>query len=591
VPSRAQFATWLLALGGILWPYTSGSADKIEVHLSRIARITTDAPGNYQFFRIAVAPDAANRAIVCTLHWDPGTDEGTAELFASSDAGKTWSLRLTDASSRSVSEDACAFGEHGSAYFIAQPWNIRDPYATRALMDRSEMHFYRSSDYGQTWPAHLTSAFMDYARIAVDTRASSRFRGNAYIAGNRTADRSFPLVAVLNHGRQLLNARESDGLRDRPELDKGHYPRTVLILRNGEVLTSYFNGSGGRGKNEPVVTVSRDGGRTVDGPFSVDSDLCCGPGVPSLDENPRDGAVYAFYGVKENGKTKPVIACSRDGGKTWERVVTPVDRVIAPSKVSVILPGGIVFRKDGVVLLTWAADGIVRAALFHSNWSILWTGVISPRFTSGTNPFADASFPYVRPDFRADQQNGGSTDAALDVRLQFDSTRYTRVDSALTSDGGFLVVWSGTDGQLYSRSISLSATAETTHAALPCTADVTAAVRYEARDVRFDENSRTFEYDLALVNASDSSLVGPFFLKINRVSSSIGPVSVRGLSEDAIIFTARHELLPPGEYTAPSHVRIQVSGDIGERLTAALDHNPGIGLIGRVYAACSSKPE
>ena len=99
------------------------------------------------------------------------------------------------------------------------------------------------------------------------------------------------------------------------------------------------------------------------------------------------------------------------------------------------------------------------------------------------------------------------------------------------------------------------------------------------------------EYDLALVNASDSSLVGPFFLKINRVSSSIGPVSVRGLSEDAIIFTARHELLPPGEYTAPSHVRIQVSGDIGERLTAALDHNPGIGLIGRVYAACSSKPE
>src|SRR5260370_20527583 len=176
--------------------------------------------------------------MVCTLHWNPSTNEGTAELFTSLDGGETWSLRLTDESSHEVSDDACAFGEKGQAYFIAQPWDIRDPYAHHAELDKSDMHFYHSSNNGEAWPAHLTSAFLDYARIVVDSQPNSPFRGRAYIVGNRTTAETFPFIAVLEGGKQLVEAKQSRQLKE-VSGKGGRYPRSLIVLRKGDVLPSY----------------------------------------------------------------------------------------------------------------------------------------------------------------------------------------------------------------------------------------------------------------------------------------------------------------------------------------------------------------
>ncbi len=576
---------------GLIAHTSAASQEKLEVNLSRIARITGQASGNYQFFRVAGAPDDANRAMVCTLHWNASTNAGGAELFTSMDGGETWNLRLTDGSSREVSEDACAFGEGGRAYFIAQPWDINDPNSIRPSIDKSEMHFYRSSDHGETWPAHLTSAFMDYARIAVDTRADSPFRGRAYVAGNRTAKTAFPLLAILQGGQQLVEAKQTTRLKDAHERG-GHYPRSIVVLRNGDVLASYHAGSGEVGRYRAVVTVSRDGGKTVDGPVTIDTELSGGSGVPSLDENPRDGAVYAFYATKRGDLDVPMVASSVDGGQTWKRAATLIESVVEPSKHKIFLPSSIAFRNDGTALLTWVADSAIRGALFYDDWKLLWTGELSSHLgDSGINPFPNTSFPYVRGDFRT--VNGKFTDANgdMNIRLQFESTNYPEVDAVLMADGGFLVVWQGGDGQLYSRSIHASAPSVPARSTEMPTRDVTALVKYEARNISFDANTNIFEYDLELVNVSDVSLPSPFLIKIKEISSTIGPATVQGLSGGGLILVGqRSEMLLPGEHTAPLRVRIQASPTVSGQIATPSNRDPGIGLIGRVYAKSSEAP-
>jgi hypothetical protein len=123
------------------------------------------------------------------------------------------------------------------------------------------------------------------------------------------------------------------------------------------------------------------------------------------------------------------------------------------------------------------------------------------------------------------------------------------------------------------------------------TTDVTALVRYEARDISFDENTNIFEYDLELVNVSDLPLSGPFLFRIKDIKSTIGPVTVQGLFNSGIIFTAkRSETLLPGEHTIATRVRIQASLAVREKLASPSKRNPGIGLIGRVYATSNDKP-
>src|SRR5260370_13660906 len=96
----------LLFAWGLVTYASAASEYKLEVSLSRIARITGQASGNYYFFRVAGAPDDADRAMVCTLHGNPSTNEWTAQLFTSMDGGETWNLRLTAVSSREVRDDA-----------------------------------------------------------------------------------------------------------------------------------------------------------------------------------------------------------------------------------------------------------------------------------------------------------------------------------------------------------------------------------------------------------------------------------------------------------------------------------------------------
>jgi hypothetical protein len=549
---------------------------KLEVSLSRIARITSDASGSYDFFRVAAAPDDARRAMICAQHLSLITNEFSVEVFSSADEGETWNLRLVDASGHETSEDACAFGESGKAYFVAQPWNVKDPYAPHVSMGESEMHLYRSSSYAESWPAFLVTPFVDYARIAVDSWPESPFRGRAYIVGNRTATEDFPLYAVLGGGKQLIGATKQ--LESFPKSDGVQYPRSLIVLESGEVLASYLSGrktSGGMSYSA-IVTASRDGGKTLEAPVTIEKDVCPNVGVPSVAEVPRSGTVVAFYAGKNGSSCLLTLASSHDKGQTWKRLPISLQDMTKSLGDGTVQPGSITFRTDGNALLTWAVNKTVYGCVLGPTWQPLWFGEIS---SNGVGEGVNVA-PYVRGDDRL--QGGAGAD--MDISLQFGFQNYEEIDSVLQADSAFLVVWRQDDGQLYSRSIRLVLPASSKVLTIEPNRDVTALVRYEAKNITFDTNTNTFEYDLALLNASETPLTGPFLLKIKEVKTTVGPVTLKDVQPNEIVFVGeRSAALLQGEHTSAVRMRIQASPEVIEKITSpSIDAR--VGIIGRVYA-------
>jgi hypothetical protein len=425
----------------------------------------------------------------------------------------------------------------------------------------------------------LYRATVEHQRPAC-TSCEHRAERDAF-PGNRTASEEFPFIAVLEGGKRLVPGRQSERLKNFSG-KHAQYPRSLIALRNGDVLASYAFAHDGI--TSAVVTVSRDGGKTVDGPITIEADICGGMGTPSIDEDPHGRGVIAFYAVKRGTSCSPTIASSQDGGTTWKQVPVSLDSIVKPAGNDMAQPGSITFRSDGIALLTWLTGKFVRGALLDPEWQLLWAGEISSR----ANRMGINLAPYVRVDDRL----SGRADADIDMSLQFGFTNYDDVDVASQSDNNFLVVWRENDGQLYSRSIRMALPAVPDDLKVTPTNDVTALVRYEARNINFDENTNTFAYDLELVNASDTPLNGPFLFKINNLVTTIGPVSLKDVRGAGIVFaTHRSSGLLPGEHTYATHVCIQVSSDVFEKITSSSIVFPRVGLVGRVYAGPTDLPD
>jgi hypothetical protein len=258
-----------------------------------------------------------------------------------------------------------------------------------------------------------------------------------------------------------------------------------------------------------------------------------------------------------------------------------------PSSHKTLSARSITFRNDGIALLTWTADSVIHGAVFYPGWQLLWTGQLAPNTRNdGANTFSNYSLPYVRLDVRLAEKGSQDSNGDMNVRMQFHVTSYSEHDVVRMVDGSFLIVWAGNDGQLYSRSLRVTAPATQVYLIAEPAKDVTQLVRYEARNINYDENARVFEYDLALVNASNERLRGPFVLKIKSIDSTIGPAILKDSFNDRLIFTTdRSGILLPGDHTAAARVRIQFSPNVRDQSGVAPSRVlPGIGLIGRVYA-------
>ena len=159
-------------------------------------------------------PDDPNLMLVGSMAFK---EDGTVStyLYRSTDRGQTWSLTLAPVQDIVTDGDpTCVFGPNGSAY-----------YATFSMLTDGYRHIllYRSSDNGKTWLRSEPQVGIDRPFLAID-RSGGPYNGTIYCTGQGSV-------------RSLKSEGESG-------------PRAI-----NQHMTA------------AAVMVSRDGGRSLEGPF------------------------------------------------------------------------------------------------------------------------------------------------------------------------------------------------------------------------------------------------------------------------------------------------------------------------------------
>src|SRR5258708_39808292 len=84
-------------------------------------QVSPAGSGHHWFTSIVAASDDARHLMACGIRQAPRQNSWQGFVYTSHDRGARWAVALLDSSTQNVSEETCAFGPNGAAYFIAQP--------------------------------------------------------------------------------------------------------------------------------------------------------------------------------------------------------------------------------------------------------------------------------------------------------------------------------------------------------------------------------------------------------------------------------------------------------------------------------------
>ncbi|HEY5257346.1 MAG TPA: hypothetical protein VIJ12_03115 [Candidatus Baltobacteraceae bacterium] len=180
--------------------------------LGRAYRVSAPDTARYEMMWARPDPKDPRYIMVCGMYEDPLANRVGGYLYASFDGGRAWARRATDASTDWVSEEHCAYGSGGDAYFTTSASNTD---SGEPRHEYGNFHLFVSRDHGLTWRRTITRGFVDWTFASV------------------------------------LPSTETD-------------PERLIIFGNQAVTKP-----GQWGKLSPVVFESTDGGLSLKGPFAV----------------------------------------------------------------------------------------------------------------------------------------------------------------------------------------------------------------------------------------------------------------------------------------------------------------------------------
>ncbi len=519
-------------------------------------RISPLGSGNHTFTNIATDPEDARHLIACGIRASPTANTWQGFVYGSSDSGKSWVTAMVDSSGQLVSEEACAFGPDGHAYFNAETWN---PRYERRRLGRGILRFYRSLDAGRTWTPVIVDptryAWMDYARIGVDLTAGPN-HGRVYVFSNdgpfgAEGDAVFPMRYSFDAGLHFSDRVRLPLLRT----PKTGFPHVVVVLPDGTVLAAYVNAYAdsslvGTTTSVPAretqliqIVRSSDGGRTLQPPITV----AAGTGFPSmaadLSTGLHHGRLYLVWPDTVGDRSHVFLATSDDEGKTWSKPRV-VDDLTASGKSAsgksspvtgpFVAPLGardasVAVNREGVVGLVWAENG--------SCWHFAASRNGGETFLPSV--LLNACAPPPLPGFQPAEQM--STAAVVDPTDRIATADFTRKGftvrvslgggaAGLAADaaGAFHPLWSvtGTDGRLWTTRVIVR-TKDMSPPAAPASvvglADVSSRVALEFSNQDYDVVAGLLSLDLTLVNVDSLPIAGPVRIQVTRMSSGLAP--------------------------------------------------------------------
>ena len=520
-------------------------------------RISPPGTGNHFFTNIAADPGDARHLLACGVRASAVANTWQGFVYRSSDSGKSWSTAMVDSSGERVSEEACAFGPDGHAYFNAETWNPR--YELRRL-GNGIVRFYRSLNAGRTWtpaivdPTH--DSWMDYARIGVDL-SDGPYRGRVYVFSNSgmTDPPGQPVSPMRYSVDGGLHVSERVRL-PLPQPAMGGFPNVVAVLPGGTVVAAYLNHYAPNGAFPPPIDTTKempliprrisliqvvrsaDGGRTLEAPITV----APGQGFPGmaadLSTGPYHGRLYLAWSDTLGHRSHLFLATSDDDGKTWTppRLVDDLPAPEKPAKTAGPVPGWIGARdpqlavnREGVVGLTWAEND----ACWHFTASrdggrtflpsVLLNACSAPPAPGFQPTDQMRTVPRVDPTDRLGKPDLMRTGFTVRVDLGGGAAGL-----AADAAGAFHPLWSisGTDGRLWTTRVTVrpnDAPRPAPATSLAGLADVSARVTFDFSNQDYDVATGLLSLDLTLVNRDSLPISGPVRVQVTRVSSGVAP--------------------------------------------------------------------
>ena len=295
-------------------------------------------------YDVEADPDDANNLIVCGPRWDAKDNANYGFVYSSQDAGKSWHVALEDKNSRWVTEQSCAFGVHGVAYFVSDSSRIDD--AGELHHELGTTRIWVSRDAGRTWSLGTTGGWTDLSASVVDRTAGPNenrlytfFNGPDWYytsVGDKQALDRIPKMSEKDWASPvsslgLISYREGDGKIRGPIFNphykrpyRSSYPGQNLMLKDGSLLAllwmrkgqeyvfvSQHSDSKRQKLSDPVVVNGYSQARGA--PDVLCSSYTLGPAAYDSATN----TVYAAYLDGASGKCKLTLNVSTDDGQTW----------------------------------------------------------------------------------------------------------------------------------------------------------------------------------------------------------------------------------------------------------------------------------
>lgn len=180
-----KVAMTVAALLALAAPRASRNATSWE--LGQVTAISAPGAASPQQVWASADPSDALRLIVCGRMSDPADNLDAGYVSTSIDGGAAWKRTLLENSTRWVTEESCAYGRAGLAYFIAGASHFYDGVPHHKT---GHMHFYVSSDGGLTWRRTWTrvNGWLDWTSTA-DSYSPQHHRDAVVVFANQGTDR------------------------------------------------------------------------------------------------------------------------------------------------------------------------------------------------------------------------------------------------------------------------------------------------------------------------------------------------------------------------------------------------------------------
>uniref|UniRef100_A0A372IN67 Exo-alpha-sialidase n=1 Tax=Paracidobacterium acidisoli TaxID=2303751 RepID=A0A372IN67_9BACT len=536
-----------------------------EIKINSNTSTTAASSGWYPWYEIHADPENRNNIIVCGARWVAKDNAQYGFVYFSSDGGKNWHSTLEDKHSTWVSEESCAFGVHGVAYYVADASKVDE--AGNLHHDLGTTYVYSSQDGGRTWKEPIKTGWTDYSSSVVDTSPGPN-QNRLYVSFNNLEtfyhslgdQKALDSLPKGGNTVGLISYKDGDAKVDGPVFNsdmaasnyRGSYPAPSFVLKDGTLLTffsSHLNlDPKDREKREFLIASIRSNpDRTaLENPVNVVTDTPkpdesekCGFGLTSAGAyDPVKDIIYFAYPLGDEKSCHLMLISSTDGGKTWK----PAQRIHLPDENSdsTYESPALAVNKEGVLGLMWT-DGRTGCWNFAASTSGDRYFNVSKRLNDCSSPAKDVQAitdAYLWSVLFQPSPKNADGENRVAIRNMKNADWRNNHAIAVTPDGVFHPVWiDAGDGRGEIRTAAVTVTSVQQLAATqisgltPVSNKV--AVLYGGTQ-HYDDKSGTLTLAVTFRNNSGSAVKAPFKLEAMSVDSDYLNVEVANAANHAI---------------------------------------------------------